>query len=37
MMTEFTDAIESSRSYEANLGAMEITKSMLNQTLRIIT
>ena len=37
MMTEFTDAIESSRSYEANLGAMEITKSMMNQTLRIIT
>ena len=37
MMTEFTDAIEASRSYEANLGAMEITKSMANQTLRIIT
>lgn len=37
MITEFTDAIESARSYEANLGAMEITKSMLNQTLRIIT
>ncbi len=37
MMTEFTDALESSRSYEANLGAFEITKSMLNQTLRIIT
>jgi flagellar basal-body rod protein FlgC len=37
MMTEFTDAIEASRSYEANLGAMEVTKSMANQTLRIIT
>lgn len=37
MMTEFTDALEASRSYEANLGAMEVTKSMLNQTLRIIT
>ncbi|MGL6196848.1 MAG: flagellar basal body rod protein FlgC [Thermoguttaceae bacterium] len=37
MMVEFTDALESSRSYEANLGAMDITKSMLNQTLRIIT
>jgi len=37
MMTEFTDAIEASRSYEANLGALEITKSMANQTLRIIT
>jgi flagellar basal-body rod protein FlgC len=37
MMTEFTNAIESSRSYEANLGASEISKSMANQTLRIIT
>ena len=37
MMSEFTDALESSRSYEANLGAMDITKSMLNQTLRIIS
>ncbi|MDR3108632.1 MAG: flagellar basal body rod protein FlgC [Planctomycetaceae bacterium] len=37
MMTEFTDAIESGRSYEANLGAMEVTKSMANQTLRIIS
>ena len=37
MMTEMTDAIVASRSYEANLGAIEITKSMLNQTLRIIT
>jgi len=37
LITEFTDAIESGRSYEANLGAMEVTKSMANQTLRIIT
>jgi flagellar basal-body rod protein FlgC len=37
MMTEFTNAIESSRSYEANLGAMEISKSMANQTLRILS
>lgn len=37
MMAEFTNAIESARSYEANLGAIEITKSMINQTLRIIT
>ena len=37
MMTEFTDAIESGRSYEANLGAIEVTKSMANQTLRIIS
>jgi len=37
LITEFTDAIESGRSYEANLGAMDITKSMANQSLRIIT
>jgi len=37
LITEFTDAIEAGRSYEANLGAMDITKSMANQSLRIIT
>ena len=37
MMTEFTNAIEASRTYEANLGAIEISKSMANQTLRIIS
>ncbi|MCL2349570.1 MAG: flagellar basal body rod protein FlgC [Planctomycetaceae bacterium] len=37
MMTEFTNAVEASRTYEANLGAIEISKSMANQTLRIIT
>jgi len=36
MMTEFTDAIEAARSYEANLGAMEITKNLEQQTLRIL-
>lgn len=36
MMTEFTDALEAARSYEANLGAMEITKDMAQQTLRIL-
>jgi len=36
LITEFTDAIEAGRSYEANLGAMDITKSMANQSLRII-
>jgi flagellar basal-body rod protein FlgC len=36
MMTEFTDALEAARSYEANLGAMEISKDMEHQTLRII-
>jgi flagellar basal-body rod protein FlgC len=36
MMTEFTDALEAARSYEANLGAMEISKDLEHQTLRII-
>jgi flagellar basal-body rod protein FlgC len=36
MMTEFTDAMEASRAYEANLGTMEITKDLEQQTLRII-
>lgn len=36
MMTEMTDAMEAARSYEANLGAMEITKDLAQQTLRII-
>jgi flagellar basal-body rod protein FlgC len=36
MMTEFTDALETSRAYEANLGAMDITKDLQQQTLRII-
>jgi flagellar basal-body rod protein FlgC len=36
MMTEFTDALEAARAYEANLGAMEISKDLEQQTLRII-
>jgi flagellar basal-body rod protein FlgC len=36
MMTEFTDALEAARAYEANLGVIEITKDMQNQTLRIL-
>ena len=36
MMTEFTDALEAARAYEANLGAMEITKDLEQQTLRIL-
>jgi len=36
MMTEFTDALEAARAYEANLGAMEIAKDMARQTLRIL-
>ncbi len=36
MMTEFTDALEAARAYEANLGAMEIAKDLAQQTLRIL-
>ena len=36
MMTEFTDALEAARAYEANLGAMEISKDLQQQTLRIL-
>ncbi len=36
MMVEFTDAMEAARAYEANLGAMEITKDLEQQTLKII-
>lgn len=36
MMTEMTDAMEAARSYEANLGAMEISKDLNNQSLRIL-
>ncbi len=36
MMTEYTDAMEAARAYEANLGAIEIAKDLANQTLRII-
>lgn len=36
MMTEFTDALEAQRSYEANLGAMEMSKDIANQSLKII-
>lgn len=36
MMTEMTDALEAARAYEANLGAIEITKDLEQQTLRIL-
>jgi flagellar basal-body rod protein FlgC len=36
MMAEFTNAIEASRAYEANVGVIEITKDMAQQTLRIL-
>jgi flagellar basal-body rod protein FlgC len=36
LMGEFTNALEAARSYEANLGAMDITKSMEQETLKIL-
>jgi flagellar basal-body rod protein FlgC len=36
MTMEFVDAIEATRAYEANVGVIEITKNMSDQTLRII-
>ena len=36
MTTEFVDALEATRAYEANIGVMEVTKSLTQQTLRIL-
>ena len=36
VMAEFVDALEATRAYEANLGVMDITKSMAAETLRIL-
>jgi flagellar basal-body rod protein FlgC len=36
MMMEFTDALTVARAYEANLGAIEISKDLAQQTLRIL-
>ena len=36
MTTEFVDALEATRAYEANIGVSEVTKNMTEQTLRII-
>jgi flagellar basal-body rod protein FlgC len=36
MTAEFVDAIDATRAYEANIGVMEVTKSMGQQTLRIL-
>ena len=36
MMHEFTNALLASRSYEANVGVIEISKDLNNQTLRIL-
>jgi flagellar basal-body rod protein FlgC len=36
MTMEFVDAMEATRAYEANVGVIEVTKNMSEQTLRII-
>jgi flagellar basal-body rod protein FlgC len=36
MTAEMVNALEATRAYEANIGAMEISKSMGQQTLRIL-
>jgi flagellar basal-body rod protein FlgC len=36
MINEFTDALEATRAYEANIGVIEATKAMGAQTLRIV-
>jgi flagellar basal-body rod protein FlgC len=36
MTTEFVDALEASRAYEANVGVIEVTKDLTAQSLRII-
>lgn len=33
---EFVDALEATRAYEANVGVIEVSKSMSQQTLRIL-
>ena len=36
LMSQFVDSLVATRAYEANLGVMEVTKSLSEQTLRII-
>jgi flagellar basal-body rod protein FlgC len=36
MMSEFTDALQAARAYEANLGAIDISKDIEQQTLKIL-
>lgn len=36
MNTEFVDALEATRAYEANIGVIEVTKDLGQQTLRIL-
>jgi flagellar basal-body rod protein FlgC len=36
MTMEFVDALEASRSYEANVGVIEVSKNIMENTLRIV-
>lgn len=36
LVTEFVNAVEASRAYEANVGAIDISKGMLMQTLKLL-
>ena len=36
LTTEFVDALEATRAYEANVGVIEISKDLANQSLRIL-
>ena len=36
MVREFVDAMEATRAYEANIGVMEVSKNLGQQTLRIL-
>jgi flagellar basal-body rod protein FlgC len=36
MTQEFVDALEATRAYEANIGVIEVTKNINQQTLRIL-
>ena len=36
LATEYVNALEASRAYEANVSMMEVSKAMLNATLRLI-
>jgi len=36
MTREFVDSLEATRAYEANIGVLEVTKNLAQQTLRIV-
>ena len=36
LSVEYVNTLEASRAYEANVTTMEVTKSMMNATLRLI-